>query len=189
MRMTRSIYLCSMSLQTLPVLLCTLEVWKRSGNLTVGKMKHSTDGKKKVSEETVQSWNKELEIILSGDSETVKCLRNHFRRLFLWKCVKWLALMATICSAFYYIPVLNWNVAALGRLGLIKFVLPFYNWESWSSARCLIDSIRSPIVAVHNEDYDYNNLARDECAICENICKFHYAVHLIYVINADQFSF
>lgn len=41
-------------------------------------------------------------------------------------------------SAIYYIPFLNWNFTAVGRIILIK-LLPIWNWKPLHNQKCLID--------------------------------------------------
>lgn len=119
--------------------------------------------------------NNELEAILTSSTEEpnliLNMLRNHFHRLFLMRFCKWTIVPIFLFYVFFYIQILNWNVTAIGRLFLIKNLLPIYDWENWSNARCMI-----PIKQIQDElkEYGGNNKiiqAQDECTYCEHLCK------------------
>lgn len=118
--------------------------------------------------------NSELETILSnpdGSEETEKYLKNYFRFSLLRRIVKWTIILTIVfgmvCASIYYVPFLNWNASAIGRLVMIKLVLPYYDWQYLYKTRCLLEKDESSTSTVQYKDYsDFN---KDECAVCENL--------------------
>lgn len=122
--------------------------------------------------------NSELEMILSdpNTSDEVKnYLKNYSRRSLLRIYLKWIifiTILITIAwASIYYIPILNWNASAIGRLALIKLVLPYYDWQHLYKSRCLVEKPRDGILKPKDEYKGYNEFGRDECAVCENLGK------------------
>lgn len=126
----------------------------------------------------IEKLNLEIENILKSSDEAVNYLRNYLRRRMILKCIKWWIIIIAICSAIYYIPFLNWNATAVGRIVLIKWILPFYDWRPLHNARCLIDA---PSRNNENIDLDGSSYSSEEnCAVCENFGKF--------IVKQNKFS-
>lgn len=89
--------------------------------------------------------------------------------LFKHRCIKWLIFITILCSSIYYIPILNWNASAVGRLVLIKWILPYYNWQHLYNARCLVDKFEAEQSVENGANNDYGGSDRDECEICESL--------------------
>lgn len=124
--------------------------------------------------------NSELEGILSTSNETeevLKYLQNYLRHSFFCRCIKWFVLLslviASFCLSIYYIPIVNWNASAIGRLALIKLILPFYDWKYLYNSRCFIESFpfEKPTEAGFYENDEETNI--DECTICEGLGNFN----------------
>lgn len=128
-----------------------------------------------MSDSKQKALNAEFEAILSetessASENIVKCtLQNHLQRLFIRRCMKWLLVLVTLCSAVYYIPSLNWNASAVGRLALIKFVLPFYNWKYLYNADCLIKTWPTESYQASSKEENYADYNVENCAICETL--------------------
>lgn len=120
--------------------------------------------------------NSELDVVLSnldGSDETRKYLKNYFRYLVLRRCVKWIVVISIVISvvsaSIYYIPFLNWNASAIGRLVLIKLVLPYYDWQYLYKSRCLVEKsvdVTTTSDGGYTDDGGFNSA---ECAVCENL--------------------
>lgn len=120
--------------------------------------------------------NTELEnLFKSPDSDKcIKAIRKHLLMQFLLKRLKIPFILFVILCGIYYIPFLNWSASAIGRIFLIKCVLPFYDWEVWANARCLIDaSGENDLEATDNSVY--KRIYIEDCATCENLGA--YIVH------------
>lgn len=120
--------------------------------------------------------NSELEVILNSSQRSdvvMEELRAHFRHSFLRRCLKRLLfcmiLVAALCSSIHYVPFLNWNASAIGRLALIKLVLPFYHWQYLYTARCLIKATQLEKPSVIRNVGNYGGFTDDDCAVCENL--------------------
>lgn len=120
--------------------------------------------------------NSELEAILSesdGSDEVKKYLKTYVRLSIFRRYIKWLIFISTaisiVCASIYYIPILNWNASAIGRLALIKLVLPYYDWQYLYKSRCLVEKSRDEVSTFDDEFKDYDEFDRDECAVCENL--------------------
>lgn len=114
--------------------------------------------------------NLELEGFLrSTDSAKYqKIIRKHLYLKFLLKQLRVPLVFAAVLCAFYYVPLLNWSGSAVGRIILIKWVLPVYNWQAWTSARCLIEA---PSSSYEDREVIPDSVYADDCAMCENLCK------------------
>lgn len=126
-----------------------------------------------MNDSAISALNKELEAILvKNDEEVDRFLRAYIRREYVRRFVKWLAVAMAISCAIYWVPTLNWNATAVGRLVLIKLVLPFYNWEQWSNTRCLIEWTEgSSVESIDEHGFDSNVISSHECSTCENLSK------------------
>lgn len=126
----------------------------------------------------VSALNAGLDAILKkNDVEVERLLRNYIQRESCRRFVKWFLVAISILCAIYWVPTLNWNATAVGRLLLIKLVRPLYNWENWSNARCLIEWSEPPSM-VEEYTIDSNSISSDECSTCENLCKFFATIRL-----------
>lgn len=120
--------------------------------------------------------NSELELLLNNSQQTdavIQCLRDYFRYSLLRHWIKrtlcCVVIVGVLCSSIYYIPLLNWNASAIGRLALIKLVLPFYHWQYLYNSRCLIKTIPLEEPTVSVSDGNYGGFRDDDCAVCENL--------------------
>lgn len=122
--------------------------------------------------------NNELKAILTnpnGNDEVTKYLKNYLRYSFFRRFIKYLILinifLAIPFTLIYYIPFLNWNASAIGRLALIKYLLPHYDWQYLYRSRCLIEKFNKQQTTYDNDNYNtYNEFnTLDECAVCESL--------------------
>lgn len=127
-----------------------------------------------MNDSVISTLNTELEAILQkNDIEVERLLCNYVRRVYFRRIGKWFLIALAFVCAIYWVPTLNWNATAIARLALIKLVLPFYNWENWANARCLIKADKSSTVhALDEHTIDLNSITSDECSVCENLSKF-----------------
>lgn len=124
--------------------------------------------------------NSELESLLADaneNDEVVKYLQNHLRYLMLCRFFKWLfiisVVMGIVGASIYYISTLNWNASAIGRLMLIKWVLPFYDWTPIYNSRCLIENWQTDKPTGNDAMKAYDDFSKDDCAVCESLGNFH----------------
>lgn len=146
-----------------------------------------------MSKTTLSSINTELEAILSvveenssGNLKTI--VKRWILRKLIRSYIKWTLLVATLCFAVYFVPFLNWNASAIGRLVLIEFVLPFYKWEYLYNADCLINGWSKEIYLdekrnTGNNDYNSNQSNQESCAICENLGKFTHCIFMFQYLR------
>lgn len=141
--------------------------------------------------------NKEIEVILAqsdGAEETIKHLKKDFQRLFIRRFVQFFVFLAlfsaAVCLLVYYVPSLNWNASAIGRIALIKLILPTYNWQHLYDSRCLIEM--APIHRIEKSEQfeNYDEFKDQYCTVCENLGNIQSVVVqiislLIYVSIAD----
>lgn len=118
--------------------------------------------------------NHEFEVLLSSTSSDldVTLLKTFIKKMFFLRCIKWLLITLLLYSIVYFIPVVNWNASAVGRLTLIKLVLPFYDWQYLYNEHCLLNKmqIQSNDVGTSTE-HDYSEFNEDWCSTCENFGK------------------
>lgn len=129
--------------------------------------------------ESMAILNKEFEVIFSHSNETneaVKYLKKYFQQSFIWRCIRFLiifGLFAGVISLMvYYIPTLNWNASAIGRLALIKLILPLYNWKYLYNSRCLIEAYPEKWTQKIDNHENYGEFEDEECTVCESLGKF-----------------
>lgn len=123
---------------------------------------------------TMSVLDAELKSILQkNDVEVERFLRIYIYRAYIWRFIKWLSIVTGFLCAIYWVPILNWNASAIGRLGLIHSVHPFYNWEHLANARCLVDMGDTSAMHTFEEHHniDPNSVPTDTCSICENLSK------------------
>lgn len=153
----------------------TLEMIERNSQLLFTDCQRKTS---KMDSSAIPALNAELDAILQkNDVEVERFLRNYIYREYFRRFVKWFLVAISILCAIYWVPILNWNASAVGRLFLIKLVLPFYNWENWANARCLIEWSEPPST-VEEYSIDSNSVSPDECSTCENLCKCFVAIRM-----------
>lgn len=127
-----------------------------------------------MNDSVISSLNAELEsIVQKNDVEVEKYLRNYVRRVNYRRFAKYFFVVLVLFGGIYWVPLLNWNASAIGRLALIKVVRPFYNWEVWTDARCLIDLSETSAERESEEHntIDSNYIGSEECFTCENLSK------------------
>lgn len=142
------------------------------------------NGNKGIREQTIEQLNNEFETLLSSSkdengnirTDVLEVLAKHFQRIILWRLAKWTLVVFIVSMAVYYIPLLNWNAAAIGRLIMIHFIKPVWDWEHWANARCLIDS---PVhEGASGFELNVNDLLREDCAVCENLGMIKFKMNL-----------
>lgn len=127
--------------------------------------------------ESIAILNKEFESIFAhsnGADEAIKYLKSYFRRLFIRRCIQFfilLGLFASIYSLVYYVPILNWHASAIGRLALIKLILPAYNWQYLYNSRCLIEMSPTEQIINHQQE-TYGEFKEEDCSVCESLGNF-----------------
>lgn len=126
--------------------------------------------------ESTANLNNQFESIFLHSNEideTIKYLKSYFRRLFIRRCIQFvifLGFLACVYSLVYYIPILNWNASAIGRLAIIKLILPAYNWQYLYNSRCLIEvSPTQQMIRAHDREETYVEFNDEECTVCENL--------------------
>lgn len=97
-------------------------------------------------------------------------LRWHLFRCKWTKRAKLAAVIAIVALAVYYVPVLNWNAAAIGRLAMIQ-ILPYWDWIPLYKERCLIKDFPE-----FTEKQSLSGttflLSFEDCSVCESVGKF-----------------
>ncbi|XP_058451119.1 uncharacterized protein LOC131430281 [Malaya genurostris] len=79
-----------------------------------------------------------------------------------------LSILILVCAAVvYYVPLVNWNVSAVGRLLMIQ-MLPYWNWRPLYKDRCLIQNFKSK-AEIQGPSYYNRGPASGDCSVCENI--------------------
>lgn len=119
----------------------------------------------------VEKLKEELDEILRTSDEAVRYVKSYFRRRMIIKCLKWWIVIISICSAVYYVDILNWHASAIGRLVMINWILPIWDWRYLYNSRCLISASQSPIEP-NIATTGIGNYVADgspDCAVCENI--------------------
>lgn len=152
---------------------CSVWVWLSHRNVWISRK--MADLKKITAE-----LNSELEAILTtpdGRNDVTNYLKKYLRNTFVKRYIMWLIcitfLVAILSASIYYIPFLNWNASAIGRLVLIKLILPYYDWQHLYRSRCLIGQF--PKGTSHNDEFKtYNEFNTNECNVCENLGKFSF---------------
>lgn len=118
-----------------------------------------------------------------NDNDTEKLLKP--LKILLWtqklrSIVVKALIIATICSAGYYVDSLNWLLCAVGKLAMIK-ILPYWDWKPLETAKCLIarPEINNNATSVGNvAEFNWKN-----CRACQNFgeykTEFQYNVRAI----------
>lgn len=121
--------------------------------------------------------NNDLGVILNHFEtidEVNQYLKKYLRFVLIGRYVKWTFLLfifvAVLCSTIYYSPTVNWNVSAIGRLSLIKLILPYFNWQYLYNSRCLVSYPFEARIGAENYD-NYGQIRDAECDVCENLGK------------------
>lgn len=128
--------------------------------------------------EALDILNKEFAVIFANSNDSVeatKFLKYHVRQSLIWRAIQ-ILIMIGLCAvviflSVYYIPILNWNSSAIGRLALIKIILPFYNWQYLYDSRCLIEKETEKTTMEINEYEKYVEFHDEGCAVCESLGK------------------
>ncbi|XP_053691355.1 uncharacterized protein LOC128739878 [Sabethes cyaneus] len=95
-------------------------------------------------------------------------LRWHLFRNYWIKRIKIIVLVIITSIAIYYIPVLNWNASAVGKLAMIQ-ILPYWDWRSHYKDRCLVKNL--PWQRTHEDGKLFRtmNLLAEDCNVCEAV--------------------
>ncbi|XP_055643249.1 uncharacterized protein LOC129779665 [Toxorhynchites rutilus septentrionalis] len=97
--------------------------------------------------------------------EILAPLRWHLFRIKWMQRVRLGILTVIFWLAVYYVPLLNWNVSAIGRLVMVQ-VLPYWDWTQLYKSRCLVNTFNERIDKVSY----YRDMPLFEfCGVCENI--------------------
>lgn len=129
-------------------------------------------------ERQIEQLNSEFETLFSSsktengaaNTEAIEFLRQHLQRTFIWRILKWCFVILIISTAVYYIPILNWNTSAIGRLLLINLVKPVWNWEQLTNAQCLIDlPVRDGLTDLQPSS---SEVFEGDCVVCETLGDF-----------------
>lgn len=153
--------------------------------------------------EPIATLNKQFESIFSNSNEideTVKYLKTYFQRIFIRRCIRLLIFLVILISIYlliYYIPNLNWNASAIGRLALVKLILPAYNWQYLYNSRCLIEMpMSTPSEIIRGDDQQestYVGLSDEECTVCESLGKYsrkdEHSCKLFYIKLLNIYSY
>lgn len=128
---------------------------------------------------TLKHLNQEFEEFFRDfDNDRLKCddsvaliteLNWHLRVHFYFSVFKWCFGFFLIISLIYYVPSLNWNVSAIGRLAMIQLA-KFWDWSYLYSANCLIPSFD----LYRNVEDTQSDVVFDSfsCDFCENIGNY-----------------
>lgn len=118
----------------------------------------------------IEKLKEELDQILRTSVEAVRYVKSYFRRRMIIECLKWWIIIISICSAVYYIDMLNWHASAIGRLVMINWILPIWDWRYLYNSRCLISASQSPIESIATAGIgNYVGDGSLDCNVCENI--------------------
>lgn len=136
----------------------------------------------------VEKLKDELDEILRTSDEAVRYVKHYFRRRMIIKCLKWWIIIILICSAVCNIDMLNWHASAIGRLVMINWILPIWDWRYLYNSRCLISASQSSMEPIATAGIG-NYVADDtlDCAVCENIGESRR--YFCYVLNWLMFHF
>ncbi|XP_065091025.1 uncharacterized protein LOC135711978 [Ochlerotatus camptorhynchus] len=129
-------------------------------------MSSPTEGLDQQFESIIQSIDT-LELSDLGIYKAFAPLRWHLFRCKLIKRATLAAVIAIVVLAVYYVPVLNWNAAAVGRLTMIQ-ILPYWDWIPLYKQRCLIRDFPE---FIEKQSLSRTNilLSFDDCAVCESV--------------------
>lgn len=81
-------------------------------------------------------------------------------------------LLAVAVAACVYVPSLNWTASAVGRIALIRGVLPLWDWRHLDGDLCLW--AKSPAASAASQQLDHSGGqldAESSCDYCERIGK------------------
>lgn len=101
-------------------------------------------------------------------------LNAQIRRRALRRAGVVLVALAVALVAVAYVPTLNWTAAAVGRLVLIRGVLPWWDWRHLDGDLCVWPKIMgAEEVADRNDagtwEEEANDAGRETCVYCEQI--------------------
>lgn len=123
------------------------------------------------------SFDKEIDNIFAicknNSSENkiiVNIITRHLLQQHLWRQIQYLSAIVFFAFAVYYVPFLNANLTACGRILLIK-LLPVWNWERLTDERCLLGPLFTENMYVTDAEHPFHSsqqLYRDDCVLCEN---------------------
>lgn len=114
----------------------------------------------------VEKLKKELDEILETCEDAVHYVKSYLLRRMIIKCLIWWIIIIGICSAVYYVDILNWHASAIGRLVMINWILPIWDWRYLDNSQCMISAFRSPIEPIAELGTGNH---RPDCDVCENI--------------------
>lgn len=96
----------------------------------------------------------------------------HLRINFYKSVLKWIFGFILIVALVYYIPILNWNVSAIGRLVMLQ-LLQYWDWTYLYSADCLIPSLNLLKNVENTKTFDTSII---NCDYCENIGTYIFLI-------------
>lgn len=123
------------------------------------------------------TFDKELENIFAvcknnpnENQLIVKIITRHLLQQHLWRQLQYLSVIVLLAVTVYYVPLVNANLSAIGRIFLIK-LLPVWNWERLTDERCLLGPLFTKNMYVTDADNQFTSapqLYKDDCVLCEN---------------------
>lgn len=96
-------------------------------------------------------------------------IKKELKIKFWIKFFKIFAVLTFLSSSVYYIPFINWNISAIGRIAMIK-ILPIWNWKVHFNDKCLMPYFDVGLRSYKTES-KFENVYRDDCAVCETLGK------------------
>lgn len=103
----------------------------------------------------------------------VQLIRKHIQYTLLWRRIQCICAVVAIIAIAYYIPFVNANLTAIGRIALIK-LLPIWNWRELTDERCLFGPLFTKTIyttdeaATQNQNGSPHHLYKDDCVLCEH---------------------
>uniref|UniRef100_A0A182UWR1 Uncharacterized protein n=1 Tax=Anopheles merus TaxID=30066 RepID=A0A182UWR1_ANOME len=89
------------------------------------------------------------------------------KRIWRKRCIRWLSgavCLAAIVLVVYYIPWVNWQVTAVGRLIMIE-LLPYWDWTPLYRGKCLIAKAKETDAP---KKYAPITSFPEDCVVCRN---------------------
>lgn len=114
----------------------------------------------------------------------LKPLQQHLWKQQLKKFIKIVSIFAAICSAIYYVDVLNWYFCAVGRIIMIK-LLPIWNWKHLENAKCLIPKAEVKAKPFADSFRPFNV---KDCRACEHFGNYSKVIKIKKYYSVNSFD-
>ena len=119
------------------------------------------------------NYCKTLKLTRNEFNEIYSPLRKYLNKLLIKKILKIIFIIFVIIFLCYYVDFLNWNIAAIGRIFLIK-LLPYWNWRSLYGERCLIKAKTDAVDTGNTNSLLIDDeITLNDCDVCENYGLFN----------------